>query len=75
MTLINGRMAALLAELEQETTRIIAKHFDADEKEENQTLKHFAPISIEVHTVDGRTAVFYEDGIDLYPEDKSEGSS
>lgn len=31
----------------------------------------FAPVSIELHTGDGLTARFYEEGIEFYPEEAS----
>jgi len=66
MTLINGRIAALLADLDREITRVLDKHFAEDAKGED-ILRHHGPFSIQIHGVDGHVASFMEDGIDLYP--------
>lgn len=67
MTLIHGGMAAFLAELERETSRIIEKHWAEDEKGQN-VFRHYGPFTVQVHGQDGHIASFMEEGIDLYPE-------
>lgn len=66
-TMINSRMAALLAELDMEVTRVLTKHFDADEKAEN-VLQYHGPFTVQISGQDGVIARFMEDGINLYPE-------
>jgi hypothetical protein len=67
MTLINGRMVELLAELERATSRIIEEHYERDAKGEN-VLRHYGPFRVEVHGIDGHLASFMEEGIDIYPK-------
>lgn len=59
-----------LAELDQFITPLIEKYYDASEKDTTATkhFQHFAPIDVQVHSVDGLLATFTEEGINLYPE-------
>lgn len=64
--IISGPLTAMLIELEKETDRIIAKHWEAE-----PTLKYHGPFAVSVTGIDGLIARFMEDGIDLYPEEEN----
>lgn len=65
-TFIDPYMAAFLAELSAEYSKLIDKHWAV----EGSTLQHHAPFGLEFSSVDGVVARFMEEGIELYPESK-----
>lgn len=70
--IVQPQMAALLAELKTATDEIIDKHLneaDALGGDKNY-LQFYMPIGVQVTTIDGLTAQFYEEGIEFYPETK-----
>ena len=69
MTIMDGAALALLVELEAATTEIINRHFDNDEKRDEQHLRHYGSFAVRIYTDNGLTASFMEEGIDLYPKE------
>lgn len=69
-TIINGQMAALLADLDRAVTRVIDKHFGEDAAN-GGALQYHGPLTVQISGVDGVIARFMEDGIDLYPSEEA----
>jgi len=69
-TVIDSELLAMLVEMEVAVTEILERHYAADEHKEpmRQVLKHYAPFEFQVHTINGYTARFIEEGIEFYPE-------
>lgn len=65
MTTIHSGLARLMADLTEAVDAVI------DKPEHKGVIDTWGPISVEVSTVDGLTARFYEEGIEFYPESKS----
>lgn len=61
-----------MSTVQPDLARFAANLNDAYEKVCNETpdefFSIFAPVSIELHTGDGLTARFYEEGIEFYPK-------
>lgn len=70
MTMMDPAMMALLAELATSSSEIIERHFRENEKGSDM-LKHYGPLYLEVTGEDGLLARFMEDGVDIYPEPKT----
>lgn len=79
MSAISSDVLMFLAELEQATTEIITKYYDAseadwDEKggDATKNFRFYAPVLVQVITVeDGKVlAKFMEEGVDIYPENE-----
>jgi hypothetical protein len=54
-----------MAELEKAWSEILDRNYDS--------LTHFGTFQLKVYTDDGLTAQFYEEGIDFYPKEESDG--
>jgi hypothetical protein len=68
MTLVNGAVVALLADLEKATTEIINQHWDRDKNSSEPVLRNHGSFEVRVFTDDGLLARFMEEGIDIYPD-------
>lgn len=66
---IPSDVLAFLSEFEQLSSELIAKYYEASEKDETGTksFEFYAPISVRVFTDEGELARFYEEGVDIYP--------
>lgn len=58
-------MLAFLAELEKVVTETFDKHYESSD-----TLQHYAPFGFLVTTVNGVTARFLEEGVEINPDIK-----
>lgn len=60
--LIGSELARFAADLEEAFNEVCNRHAPH--------LEHYFPLGLELHSGDGVTARFMEDGIDFYPEAK-----
>ena len=61
---IPGEILRFLADLDEAVTAVIDKHVTTNSK----YLQHYAPIGVNVTTVDGVLASFMEEGVEIYPD-------
>lgn len=60
--LISAELAKFAADLEEAFNEVCNRHIPL--------LENYYPLGLELHTADGVTARFMDDGIDFYPEAK-----
>lgn len=77
MSTIPSDVLMFLAELEQFTTALITKYYDASAAdwsngslEATKNFKFYAPITVEVRTAEDGVVLarFMEEGVDIYPD-------
>ncbi len=68
VTIVDKDLAALAAEIDRETSRIIEEHFNRP----GSNLKHHEFISVRLYSVDGCVARFWDEGIEFYPNEDAD---
>jgi len=69
-TVMDGKFMSFLVELEAAATALIDKYYDESLEDDTNPFQYYAPITVKVYTVNGLTAQFLEEGIELYPADR-----
>lgn len=69
-TTVHPSVLALLLELSKVTDEVIHRHFTQAEEDPNNLLTYMYPLQIDVRNNDGILARFWEDGIELEPEEE-----
>lgn len=67
MTTVDPRLARFAADLNDAFSKLI-------DGADSEFLNDYGPIGLELQTINGLTARYYEEGIDFYPEDKKENA-
>ncbi len=69
MAIVDAKLAALAAELDEAFTRILDKHLSSGDS----SLRHHTPIGLYLTTVDGVAVSFIEEGLEFYPDSRIVG--